>query len=40
MAKMKNATVREDTVMARSIPAPVRGRGRGKGKGCGRGVEV
>ena len=33
MAKKKKVTVREDTVMARSIPAPVRGRGKGQGRG-------
>ena len=30
MAKQKKVTVRGDTVMARSLPAPVRGRGGGE----------
>ena len=37
MAKNKKVIVRGDTVMARSLPAPVRGRGRARGCGRGRG---
>ena len=37
MAKKKKVTVRGDTIMARRMPAPVKGRSRGMGCGRARG---
>ena len=35
MAKKNKVTVTQDTVIARSLPGPVRGRGRARGCGSG-----